>query len=520
MEIKQSTATAVRFKLVSTSDYATPETGATVTVTISKPGTTSFSAVTNSITEIGNGVYQVTLTTTETNTLGQLALHATATGAYCPGMIFEVVANLEADTYAVVNSGTHGNAALKALIEALNDPDAATIAAAIMAYDLFGAAPSAGTFAAYIKTSLDAAISTRAVPGSAMTLTAGERTALAAALEAAIINELDGTAVMQAIADLIASDMTSGDLSVQAIAAAVRDVLLDRVLAGNHDVAGSFGKLAQDGATSAALSAVSALATAINAKTINLPASPAATGDIPTPAQIDAQITASHGAGSYVDAGGGDATEAKQDDILTAIAGLDVGAGAGAYGATLTVTDGTDPLEGAFVRATQNGITRAIGTTDASGNVTFALDAGTFTVAITLAGYIFSPAARTVTGEEAGTLTDDLEMSAVVIPAPSSPSLATLYVNTRSILGVAVADLVVSVRLRRAVTTGDGGNMLTMDAQTMTTDAGGQASMEVERTDNMKPAGSVYLVTCKALGLEDAVLTLEAATKDLGDLAG
>ncbi len=82
--------------------------------------------------------------------------------------------------------------------------------------------------------------------GDAMTLTAGERTSLAAALEAAVINELDGTAVMQAIADLIASDMTTGDLSVQAIAAATRDLILDRVLAGNHDTAGTVGKQLQD----------------------------------------------------------------------------------------------------------------------------------------------------------------------------------------------------------------------------------------------------------------------------------
>ena len=82
--------------------------------------------------------------------------------------------------------------------------------------------------------------------GAAMTLTAGERTSLAQALEAAIINELDGTAVMQAIADLIASSMTTGDLSVQAIAAATRDLILNRVLAGNHDTAGTVGKQLQD----------------------------------------------------------------------------------------------------------------------------------------------------------------------------------------------------------------------------------------------------------------------------------
>lgn len=81
---------------------------------------------------------------------------------------------------------------------------------------------------------------------AAKTLTSGERTTLAAAIEAAIINELDGTAVMQAIADLIASDMTTGDLTVLAIASAVRDAVLNRVLAGNHDTAGTTGKVLQD----------------------------------------------------------------------------------------------------------------------------------------------------------------------------------------------------------------------------------------------------------------------------------
>lgn len=93
---------------------------------------------------------------------------------------------------------------------------------------------------------LDTQIGTLATPGDAMTLTSGERTTLAGALEAAIINELDGTAVMQAIADLIADDMTTGDLTVQAIASAVRDAILDRVLSGNHDAAGTPGALLQN----------------------------------------------------------------------------------------------------------------------------------------------------------------------------------------------------------------------------------------------------------------------------------
>ena len=89
------------------------------------------------------------------------------------------------------------------------------------------------------------AAKTAAAAGAAMALTSGERTTLAAAIEAAIINELDGTAVMQAIADLIASDMTTGDLSVVAIATATRDAILNRVLAGNHDTEDTVGKLLQ-----------------------------------------------------------------------------------------------------------------------------------------------------------------------------------------------------------------------------------------------------------------------------------
>jgi len=85
-----------------------------------------------------------------------------------------------------------------------------------------------------------------AAAGAAMTLTSGELTTLAAAIEAAIINELDGTAVMQAIADLIASDMTTTDLTVAAIASACRDAILNRVLSGNHDTAGTPGKLLQN----------------------------------------------------------------------------------------------------------------------------------------------------------------------------------------------------------------------------------------------------------------------------------
>lgn len=139
--------------------------------------------------------------------------------------------------------------------------------------------------------------------------------------------------------------------------------------------------------------------------------------------------------------GGGDATEANQTAILAAlttidgivdailvdtgttlpaaIAAIDAGSGSGAYAITVTVTDGTDPLEGATVRLIE-GVNNFVATTDASGNASFSLDAATYAVTVTKAGYSFTPATRTVTGTQTGTLVNDLEMAAITVAAIST----------------------------------------------------------------------------------------------------
>lgn len=78
-----------------------------------------------------------------------------------------------------------------------------------------------------------------------------------AQIEAALLNEGDGQALVAAIIARIETDLDGSDLSVAAIATAVRNAVLDRVLSGNHDTAGSTGKLLQDAATATALAAVS-----------------------------------------------------------------------------------------------------------------------------------------------------------------------------------------------------------------------------------------------------------------------
>src|SRR5258707_8423263 len=79
--IKQSTANdPLFFFLTASSDHIAGLTGATATVTISKNGA-AFAAPAGAVTEIANGWYQVAGNATDTNTLGDILLHATATSA-------------------------------------------------------------------------------------------------------------------------------------------------------------------------------------------------------------------------------------------------------------------------------------------------------------------------------------------------------------------------------------------------------------------------------------------------------
>lgn len=81
MQITQNSATTkIPVLLVATTDDKTAITGATVTIQISKNGG-AFATVAGAVTEIANGWYIVTLSGTETNTVGPLIVRATATSA-------------------------------------------------------------------------------------------------------------------------------------------------------------------------------------------------------------------------------------------------------------------------------------------------------------------------------------------------------------------------------------------------------------------------------------------------------
>ena len=116
-------------------------------------------------------------------------------------------------------------------------------------------------------------------------------------------------------------------------------------------------------------------------------------------------------------------TKAEMD---TAIAAINTGSGSGAYSLTVTVTDGTDPLESATVRLVE-GANNFTASTNALGEASFSLDAATYTVTVTKFGYSFTPTTRTVTGNETGTLVNDLEMTAMVIAAASTAARTVTF---------------------------------------------------------------------------------------------
>lgn len=92
-QIKQNIATNVMVFLTDTIDRVTGRTGATLTITASKDGA-AFASITPTVTERGSGWYNLALTTSHTDTLGDLAIHITATGADPIDVLCRVVAHL------------------------------------------------------------------------------------------------------------------------------------------------------------------------------------------------------------------------------------------------------------------------------------------------------------------------------------------------------------------------------------------------------------------------------------------
>lgn len=103
--LKQSTARNLMVFLTASSDHVTGLTGATLTITASKNGA-AFAPITPTVTERGDGWYNLALTSAHTDTLGDLVLHITAASADPIDLREQVFAGLPGESVTVSSIGT------------------------------------------------------------------------------------------------------------------------------------------------------------------------------------------------------------------------------------------------------------------------------------------------------------------------------------------------------------------------------------------------------------------------------
>ncbi len=171
--------------------------------------------------------------------------------------------------------------------------------------------------------------------------------------------------------------------------------------------------------------------TSLNAATPNLNVAYDAAKTAATQMSVDAIPAA-----LFVD-GGANKLKVNTDHSVNATGGSGT---TGAFLDSITVNDGTDPIEGAIVRYLWNGATWFIGTTDINGAVSVPVDAHTYTVAITCPTFNGLTAQRTVTAD--GSHTYSLVKQVIT---PSTDPHTTCYLTVLGNAGAAKAG--VQVRL-------------------------------------------------------------------------
>jgi hypothetical protein len=118
--VKQSTATNVMILMVDSTDHVTGKASLTLTITASKNGA-AFASISPTVTERGSGWYSIALTASHTDTLGDLVIRCTGTGADPAERVLDVTAGLvDADvssrsTLTQAQARTEADAAIAAV---------------------------------------------------------------------------------------------------------------------------------------------------------------------------------------------------------------------------------------------------------------------------------------------------------------------------------------------------------------------------------------------------------------------
>lgn len=271
-QIKQSqTAQPLLFLMIDSTDHLAGKTGLSPTVTLSKNGGT-FASPAGAVTEVGSGVYKVAGNATDAATLGPLWLHATATGADPCDERYDVVAyDPQATSLGLVLAKTTN-------ITGFNDLSAAQVNAEV---DTALADYDAPTNAEMVARTL----------ATASYATATDQTAIKAKTDNLPSDPADASdiaASFTAISSTLTTIASYIDTEVAAIKAKTDGLPADP--ADASDIAALFATVNATLATIAGY--IDTEIGAIKAKTDNLPASPAAVSNIPTAAQIRAEIDA------------------------------------------------------------------------------------------------------------------------------------------------------------------------------------------------------------------------------------
>jgi len=93
--LTQSTAYNLMVFMTDSADHIAGKTGLTLTISASKNGA-AFAGISPTVTERGNGWYSLALTTAHTDTLGDLAIRCTGSGADPTDLVSQVVAAVAA----------------------------------------------------------------------------------------------------------------------------------------------------------------------------------------------------------------------------------------------------------------------------------------------------------------------------------------------------------------------------------------------------------------------------------------
>lgn len=485
--IKQSqTDVPLLFFMVDSTDHVTPKTGLTPTVTLSKNGG-SFASPAGAVTEIGNGWYKVAANATDAATLGPLVLYATGTAADPATVEFFVVSYDSRDAVrlgltAIPNAAAGANGGLPTgdgsgrvavqvgtgtgQINLSSGKVPATIAAGDIATDAITAAAIAAAAVTKIQTGLstyaggdtsgvttllarltstraglldylDAAISTRLA--SASYTSPPSAATIAAAVEAAILNEGDSQAVLDAIvAAIAAANPDLGNLTLNAIAEATAALLL-----------------LNNGVVDTMSDSIAAMATNYARRTGDY-ATPASVAALPTAAaiatQVDTTLSAEHGSGQW-------------------------GAAAGDGPCAVTIT--LSPVVADARVTLKIGATTYSGTSNASGQVVFNAISGTGTLKVSYPGYSYSPTTHTIDGTESLTAT----LVALTLPESTNPDTTRAYLTTRDASGNVLAGVKITFELQSGdLTDGNSFNLHT----SVTSDEDGLLEIDLLRGQSYK----------------------------------